>query len=162
MIGCSQPFLWIIYSCLTSKLSDLTCVITNMYNQTAKSDSQAANNFMPLAHPSQSKSRKWWQVKIGNLFSSVEFESFSIFVIDLINWGNRARNLKSLARLLPELFYIQSYYHYLNYMPSKRACSYSCVAWNTSCIWKLSCKFLSSINSSPMVITPQHAEVPSK
>ena len=30
--------------------------------------------------------------------------------------SNRARNLKSLARLLPELYSTQSYYHYITYM----------------------------------------------
>ena len=57
-----------------------------------------------------------------SLFSTVDLENFSHFVIDTI-WlvtgprvvqfrGNRARNFKSLARLLPELFSTQSYYDY--------------------------------------------------
>ena len=53
-------------------------------------------------------------------FSTVDFESFTHFVIDTINLlvkglcvirfrGNRARNFKSLARLLSELYSTQSY-----------------------------------------------------
>ena len=138
IIGCLiTGFIYVLIGCFRSKLSDLSCPITNICNRTGQI------NFNYLAYPIQSKSRKisyvsrltgadWkqtWKNWFNDFYSdmfSLDFDCLFSTVINIVisNQAGTTRSvdLKSLAQLLPELYSTQSYYHYLfvsNYYLSK-------------------------------------------